>query len=313
MILSALKPFRFKREALLNNYWYKNNMRLRCYSSFVLTIILLSQVVAQPPRNIVYRTKVKSPVEEAARRENVTLKENLSWTFGGKQQRGWRLYLPLIAHFIGTDDTAESVKFATNLAQWQSSSGLPADGILNEVSWLKMVEQWQARRSKDRTIPTPEKLITVTASEFYDSERPLELRQLEIETYRAYQKMIAVAAKELKLPLDADGRIAAAEKSLKIISAFRSPEYQQKLRTQSPNAGRAGLAINSPHFTGRALDLYVGGDPVSTKDANRMLQVNTKAYRWLVKNAEKFGFIPYFYEPWHWEYNPQAVKKTPPR
>ena len=120
--------------------------------------------------------------------------------------------------------------------------------------------------------------------------------------------MIAAAAKDLKLPLDADGKITASEKSLKIISAFRSPEYQQKLRAQSPNAGRAGLAINSPHFTGRALDIYVGGDPVSTKDANRAIQVNTKAYRWLVKNAENFGFIPYFYEPWHWEYHPQAVK-----
>jgi LAS superfamily LD-carboxypeptidase LdcB len=26
------------------------------------------------------------------------------------------------------------------------------------------------------------------------------------------------------------------------------------------------------------------------------------AYRWLVRNAERFGFCPYFYEPWHWEY-----------
>ena len=173
---------------------------------------------------------------------------------------------------------------------------------------MKMVEKWQLRRNKDRTIPSTEKLVTVSASEFYDPERPVELRQLEIETYQAYQKMIAAAAKDLKLPLDADGKITASEKSLKIISAFRSPEYQQKLRAQSPNAGRAGLAVNSPHFTGRALDLYVGGDPVSTKDANRAIQVNTKAYRWLVKNAENFGFIPYFYEPWHWEYHPQAVK-----
>ncbi len=238
---------------------------------------------------------------------NEQFKFNLNWFFGGKQQRGWLLYEPLIAHFIGAG-TPSGEKFRQALKHWQSSSGLPADGVLNQTSWLKMVEQWQARRSKDRTIPPAEKLVTVSASEFYDPERPLELRQLEIETYRAYQKMIAGAAKDLKLPLDANGRIAASEKYLKIISAFRSPEYQQKLRVQSPNSGRAGLAVNSPHFTGRALDLYVGGDPVSTKDANREIQVKTKAYRWLVKNAEKFGFIPYFYEPWHWEYHPQAVK-----
>ena len=281
-------------------------MRLRHYYSFVLLVILLSPVFSQPPRNIVYRSN--SSAGKAENRENISVKNNLVWSFGGKQQRGWQLYLPLVAHFIGTDEITESEKFAEDLAHWQSIIGLPANGVLNQETWLKMVEKWQARRNKDRTIPRTEKLVTVSASEFYDPERPVELRQLETETYQAYKKMIAAAAKDLNLPLDADGKIAASEKSLKIISAFRSPEYQQKLRAQSPNAGRAGLAVNSPHFTGRALDIYVGGDPVSTKDANRMIQVNTKAYCWLVKNAEKFGFIPYFYEPWHWEYNPQAVK-----
>jgi LAS superfamily LD-carboxypeptidase LdcB len=74
------------------------------------------------------------------------------------------------------------------------------------------------------------------------------------------------------------------------------------LRRQSPQSGRAGLAVNSPHFSGRALDLYVGGEPVSTRDDNRALQTKTPVYRWLVKNAARFGFQPYFYEPWHWEY-----------
>jgi zinc D-Ala-D-Ala carboxypeptidase len=92
---------------------------------------------------------------------------------------------------------------------------------------------------------------------------------------------------------------AKAGNWLKIISAFRSPVYQTQLRRQSPGSGRAGLAVNSPHFTGRALDLYVGGEPVSTDDRNRAIQVNTKVYQWLVKNAERFGFYPYFYEPWH--------------
>ena len=281
-------------------------MRLRHYYSFVLLVILLSPVFSQPPRNIVYRNN--SSAGKAENRENTSLKSNLVWSFGGKQQRGWQLYAPLVAHFIGADEIVENEKFAENLAHWQSIIGLPANGVLTQETWLKMVEKWQARRTKDRTIPATEKLVAVSALEFYDPERPVELRQLETETYRAYKKMITAAAKDLNLPLDADGKIAASEKSLKIISAFRSPEYQQKLRAQSPNAGRAGLAVNSPHFTGRALDIYVGGDPVSTKDANREIQVNTKAYRWLVKNAEKFGFIPYFYEPWHWEYNPQAVK-----
>jgi LAS superfamily LD-carboxypeptidase LdcB len=97
-------------------------------------------------------------------------------------------------------------------------------------------------------------------------------------------------------------RLSPADKYLKIISAYRSQDYQNQLRRQSPSAGRAGLAITSHHLTGRALDLYVGGDPVSTKDENRAIQIKTPAYRWLVKNASRFGFQPYFYEPWHWEY-----------
>ena len=77
---------------------------------------------------------------------------------------------------------------------------------------------------------------------------------------------------------------------------------QRQAEDDCLSAGTAGLAMNSPHFTGRALDLYVGGDPVDTRDSNRAIQVNTPAYKWLVRNAERFGFRPYFYEPWHWEY-----------
>ena len=82
--------------------------------------------------------------------------------------------------------------------------------------------------------------------------------------------------------------LAPGEKYLKIISAYRSREYQDKLRGDWPNSGTAGLAVNSPHFTGRALDLYVGGEPVDTRDSNREMQVETRVYQWLVKNAERF-------------------------
>ena len=114
---------------------------------------------------------------------------------------------------------------------------------------------------------------------------------------------MAAAVADRSLGLAHKGReLASDEKYLKIMSAFRSREYQDKLRRESPNSGSAGLAVNSPHFTGRALDLYVGGEAVDTRDANRALQVQTPVYRWLVRNAERFGFRPYCYEPWHWEY-----------
>jgi D-alanyl-D-alanine carboxypeptidase len=48
---------------------------------------------------------------------------------------------------------------------------------------------------------------------------------------------------------------------------------------------------------------------VSTADANRAIQVATPAYGWLARNAHRFGFRPYFYEPWHWEYDPRLAAK----
>ncbi|MDQ3754790.1 MAG: D-alanyl-D-alanine carboxypeptidase family protein [Acidobacteriota bacterium] len=227
-----------------------------------------------------------------ATRQNAVLQNDLVWTFGKKQQRGWYLYVPLISRLIETESDTNSVEFATALARWQRAHGLAALGVLNRDTLYRMMETWQARRLKLRAPARPDQLVIVPASEFYDSSRPDNLRQIERETYAAYQRMLAAAA--------ADRVIEGHH--LKIISAHRSRAYQNDLRRKEPHAGSAGLAINSPHFTGRAIDLYVGGDPVDAKDANRTVQIRTRAYRWLVHNAERFGFRPYPYEPWHWEY-----------
>lgn len=240
----------------------------------------------------------------AAAERNKILRNELHWTFGGKPQRGWYLYNLLITQTIRTDDDAVSSDFAAALGVWQKKTGLSPSGVLDDETLLAMVTQWQNNRLKNRNPATPDQLLTAPSSDFYDPEREVELRQVERNTYAAYKRMVAAAIADptLKLPSTPSGELAPAEKYFKIISAFRTPEYQERLRRGSPNAGRAGLAVNSPHFTGRALDIYVGGDPVDTKDFNRALQVNTPAYKWLARNAERFGFRPYFYEPWHWEY-----------
>jgi len=176
--------------------------------------------------------------------------------------------------------------------------------VLDENSLMRLISQWQSNRMKTRGVADASQLLIGPPADFYDPGRAPELRQVERNTYAAYKEMIAaaIADPELRLAHNSRDELAAKEKYFKIVSAFRSPAYQDELRRKSPNAGAAGLAVNSPHFTGRALDLYVGGDPVDTADANRAIQVNTPAYRWLVRNAERFGFRPYFYEPWHWEY-----------
>lgn len=234
---------------------------------------------------------------------NAILRNDLRWTFGSKQQRGWYLYELLIKQTLDTQKDASTPDFAEAVSSWQKKTGLIPSGILDQDTLMVMVSQWQNNRLKNRAYASPDQLVAPPPSEFYDPERPAELRQVDRNAYVAYKRMIeaAIADPTLKLARKG-GELAPAEKYFKIVSSFRSREYQDKLRRESPNAGSAGLAVNSPHFTGRALDLYVGGDPVDTKDSNRAIQVNTPAYKWLVRNAERFGFRPYFYEPWHWEY-----------
>jgi len=241
---------------------------------------------------------------DAAATRNNALRYELTWAFGGKQQRGWSLYNLLIQKTVDSPAEPGSNDFATAIATWQTKIGLTPTGILDEDSFKAMFFAWQGDRLKDKTPALPEQLLIAPSSDFFDPARLEELRQVEKSTYAAYKQMLAAAIADptLKLAHTSDQELAREEKFFKIISAFRSKEYQEKLRRESPHAGSAGLAVNSPHFSGRALDLYVGGEPVETKDANRALQVRTPAYQWLVRNAHKFGFRPYFYEPWHWEY-----------
>ena len=283
---------------------------LRLHIGVIVTALAVA-VSAQSPGS-----KKKSPVVRTssvtstagfatAATANSTLRNDLTWTFGGKQQHGWYLYDLLIGKTLNTRDDPGTSGFAASIAAWQKRRGLAADGILDEDALMSMVSQWQGNRLKNRAAATPDQLMIAPTSDFYDPSRADDLRQVERSTYTAYKEMVAAAIADptLKLAHTSPDQLATKEQYFKIVSAFRSREYQENLRRKSPNAGSAGLAVNnSPHFTGRALDLYVGGSPVDTKDANRAIQVNTPAYQWLVKNAERFGFRPYFYEPWHWEY-----------
>jgi zinc D-Ala-D-Ala carboxypeptidase len=247
---------------------------------------------------------------KSAIEKNAQLKDNLKWTFGSKNQIGWNIYVPLIQKLIGANDQPQTEKFAIALSKWQQTSNLEANGILDSETLNQMIQFWQSQRLNSSVYPEPDDLFTAPIADFYDSTRSVELLKVKRDAYDAYKKMVAaaIADKSLNLKTDRSGNLAADEKMLKIISAFRSREYQEKLRQKSPNSGRAGLALNSPHFTGCALDIYVGGEPVTTKDENRAIQIETPVYKWLVKNAEKFGFYPYYYEPWHWEYAPKNLK-----
>jgi zinc D-Ala-D-Ala carboxypeptidase len=259
---------------------------------------------------VVTKVERNSSAFSRAAAENAKLRNSLSWDFGGKTQTGWNIYVPLIAQTIGMDAGPDTAEFALALSNWQSNAGLSETGVLDGTTLDTFRKYWQSRRLGRFGLSANDNLLSAPISEFFDPTRATDMLQLERDTYAAYKKMVAAATKDLQheLKLTKNGELAPEEKFLRIVSAYRSQEYQDALRRKEPNAGRGALAKNSPHSTGHALDIYVGGEPVKTLDSNRLIQVQTPVYKWLVKNAHRFGFYPYFYEPWHWEYVPGSAK-----
>jgi D-alanyl-D-alanine carboxypeptidase len=239
--------------------------------------------------------------------ENVRLRNSLAWDFSGKRQTGWDIYVPLISHTIETESGPDTADFAGAVAAWQVKQGIDQTGIIDEATIGTFVSFWQSRRLFKFGLPAADQLVMAPIADFYDPTREEPLRQLDSQTYAAYKRMVAAAQKEAGLKLFTYATGEKDERFLRIVSGYRSQEYQDSLRKKEPKAGRGALAKASAHSTGRAIDVFVGGEPVTTKDVNRLVQVQTPAYRWLVKNAERFGFVPYFYEPWHWEFVPNAI------
>ena len=64
-------------------------------------------------------------------------------------------------------------------------------------------------------------------------------------------------------------------------------------------------AFRGPHETGLAFD--IGNHGLSAKSSGPKgipYQKQQPAFKWLVKNAWRWGFYPYKNETWHWEFLP---------
>ena len=148
--------------------------------------------------------------------KNAALRNDLAWTFGGKEQRGWYLYDLLIARTLKTDHDPDTNDFANALTSWQKKTRLALTGVLDEDALMAMVSQWQGNRLANRTIADPDHLMTAPLSDFYDHERLVELRQVERSTYAAYKRMVAAAIADpsLKLARTPSGELAPGEKYL---------------------------------------------------------------------------------------------------
>ncbi|MBK8264917.1 MAG: D-alanyl-D-alanine carboxypeptidase family protein [Nannocystis sp.] len=109
------------------------------------------------------------------------------------------------------------------------------------------------------------------------------------------------------------GALARAAKGdlkieLKIASGWRPHRWRSRKhyeetvieRYGSLAEGRRFLAYSSPHETGLAMDLGVGGLKPDRRTIDE--QRKSKLHRWMVEEAFKFGWHPYKVEPWHWEF-----------
>ena len=229
----------------------------------------------------------------------------------GRKETGWQVYAPQVGETIGTHCAPTSVRFAAKLSQWQSRHRLRPTGAMDSSTLIAMKQAWQSERLFIKTFDNgcpeaaqAEDLADARTREGWQGKQT----QLTGEALAALRRMIADARK-------ADPRIAKDKQVLTIVSAYRSPEYDAAACANGRCNGVA-KAKCSAHRTGTAVDLYVGAapgfTPVSSDDANRLFQTKTPAYLWLVKNASRYGFVNYVFEPWHWEWVGKERVAQPP-
>ena len=243
----------------------------------------------------------------SAARANAGSLGSLAWSPFGRPETGWETYAPLIAREIATGCAPGSPGFAAALAGWQDHQRLPADGIMTAAVFARLKGIIETRRpfvrlSAQGVCPAPPAetaLAWAAPDEGYASKR-IQLRPGALAAWRA---MAAAARSE-------DPRIAADSRNLTIFSGYRSPDADAARCAAEHNCNGMVRATCSAHRTGLAMDLYVGQapgfGPDSSANPNRAFMSRTPTYRWLVVNAGRFGFSPYPFEPWHWEWTGEA-------
>ncbi|HEX3945254.1 MAG TPA: M15 family metallopeptidase [Rhizomicrobium sp.] len=244
----------------------------------------------------------------AAATANAASENTLLLNLFGREETGWLFYVPLIAKETGSDCPAESPGFSYALASWQSAHGLSGTGIVDVATLQKLKQVWQAKRpfvvQSAHQCPAPPDegtLAQATKAESYGGKQI----QLRAEALSAYRDMVAAARM--------DGVLSSDPKLLEIFSAYRSPDFDAARCAAEQNCQGVVRASCSAHRTALAMDVNLGAapgfTPDSSADINRLFISKSPAYRWLVKNAGRFGFVNYPFEPWHWEFVGRAASR----
>lgn len=239
---------------------------------------------------------------------------SLEWSPFGSVEWGWETYLPLIHKELATECPPTTPVFAEALARFQARHNLPATGVFDQDTFQVMRGLWQERRPfimarvNGGPCPDPPPLNQLGYLVAEEEHADRLTRLLRRDVLDAYRRMVAAARAEVPA-------IAENPELLQIFSGFRDPEADAARCAQQGNCDGVRRAVCSPHRTGTAIDLYVGhieGLGVdSTVPASRQHMSQGAAYRWLVQNAGRFGFVPYVFEPWHWEWVGDAAPAHP--
>ena len=228
----------------------------------------------------------------------------MEWAPFGAAEWGWQAYLPLIQRELHTACGPGTPIFASQLAGFQQTHGLAPTGLFDAATFQVFRGLWQERRPfvmarVGGACPEPppiNQLGYLVASEEHADRLTRLLRR---DVLDAYRRLVAAARAEVP-------EVGADTEQLQIFSGFRDPEADAARCAQQGNCDGLRRAVCSPHRTGTAVDLYVGQAPGlgvdSTTPASREYMARSATYRWLVANGGRFGFVPYVYEPWHWEY-----------
>ena len=244
----------------------------------------------------------------AAARFNAAAETSLLVAPFGRNEMGWGAYGPLAAATLQTPCASDSPGFAKALAAWEGAHGLVASGALDAAALQTFKGIWQERRPfvmlrlADVCPPPPADadLETLAPQETAGGDKPVQLRKT---TAAALRRMVAAARAE-------EPALTADPLLLTVFSGYRSPAYDAARCASENNCQGLVRASCSAHRTGLAVDLDVGSEPGfpldASVDSNRLAQTNGPAYRWLVRNAGRFGFVNYAFEPWHWEWTGEA-------
>lgn len=245
---------------------------------------------------------------------NAISEYSLEWSPFGTTEWGWVTYLPLLQNELGTDCDANTPAFAAALAAFQTRHALTPTGIFDQPTFLTLKGVLQERRPfvmarvrDECPDPPPIRELGYLVESEEHADRLTRL--LRRDVLDAYRRMVVAARVEVP-------QVRNDPERLQIFSGFRDPEADAARCAAERNCDGLRRAVCSPHRTGTAVDLYVGellGMGVdSTNPASRLHMTQEPTYRWLVRNAGRFGFVPYIFEPWHWEYvGPTTSDGTP--